>query len=839
MKQISQDKGGWLKDAIPLFILAVLAAIFFSDVLFENKIFIHRDLSRFFYPLREFSIGQFKLGQIPLWNSYIHCGSPHLAELQTCVFYPFSAIYLLFPSYLHAFNYFIILHVFLAGLFMYLLMREWNYSRYAAFFSASVFMFSGYVISVINLLASLASGVWLPRVILFYERAVKGAWVRNSVITGVFLALMLLGGEPIILYTTVFILAILTPSVLDLAPSVPRLNNTGKNILRAKSRTKNINILRFWYGAKSRRTFLPLAFALLVTTGLTAFQVLPFLEFLKHTSRSAMDFTEASMWSLPPYALLDLFIPYLSESDYLYKDYWTRQSWLLVYYMGLFTMICAILALKFDTTKKRKAIFYILAIGLVLSFGRYTPVYYLLYRIMPGFSLSRYPIKFFFMIAFSLAVLAGMGLDYYRKFVKSSTALAGFLRKILILAFIGGFFYLLINSNFFEIFNILYKKMLPCFLDKKYQLNQLIYVALFNIKRSIGYFMMLSVVLFFGVHKKVKLNLMVPILIFISLLDIYTANKKLYLNMDMDDYLNPGQTIEFLKKDRTLFRIFDSPATLSQNMYVPERDYFEGMRSLKERMVSNRGVSFGIYDAYGYGSLYNKRYEEIVLAITNLNLPDETNLLNLLNVKYIISPKDFEAEGYKLARKGEKANIYENENVLPRAFLVGEAVVIKDKGEILERLKSKDFEPAKEVILEEDFLFTNHESRTTNNETVDILQYSPNEVIIEVQVNTPKFLILSDSCYPGWKAYVDGKKAKIYRANYIMRAVHLGPGKHTVKFTYDPFSFKIGAIVTLATLIALGGVVFYSGRGDLRHIRKILANVRKGLQRSSAHVTKR
>ena len=214
MKQINTNKWGWVKNTIPIFILAIFTCIFFSEILFENKIFIHRDLSRFFYPLREFSVNEFISGRLPLWNPYIHCGSPHLAELQTCVFYPLSVIYLLF-SFPQSFNYFIIVHIFLSGLFTYILMRNWSYSRYASFFSAIVFMFSGYSISVINLPASLASVVWLPLVILFYERALKDNRVKNSIITGIFLTLMFLGGEPAILLGTVFILMLLSnPSPL-------------------------------------------------------------------------------------------------------------------------------------------------------------------------------------------------------------------------------------------------------------------------------------------------------------------------------------------------------------------------------------------------------------------------------------------------------------------------------------------------------------------------------------------------------------------------------------------------------------------------------------------------
>jgi len=780
------SKWGWVKKTIPIFILAGLTAVFFSDVLFQNKIFMHRDLVRFFYPLREFSANEFLKFRIPLWNPYIHCGSPHLAELQTSVFYPLSVIYLLF-SYPHAFNYFIVLHVFLAGLFTYLLMREWRYSGGAALLSAIIFMLSGYVISVINLLASLASVIWLPLVILFYERALKKDWAKNSIITGIFMALMFLGGEPAVLYATFFILLLFVFPTYAVEQVPPR------------------------------RWGWSLGLAFMVFAGLASFQILPFLEFIKHTSRGMMGFNEASMWSLPPYALLDLFVPYLSESDYMYKDYWTRQSWLMVYYMGIATFIFAFISLKFDSTRRRRAIFCILASGLLLSFGRYTPVYYFLYKFLPGFSLSRYPVKFFFMVSFSMAVLAGMGLDYYKANVKSNAILARFLKGVLFFACISTFFYLIIDLKFSEAVNLLYGKLAPFFIDKKDQLYQLVYAAMFNIKRAIGYFIILSVFLFLGRHKKIRLSMIIPVLILISTVDIYTGNKRLYLNMDVRKYLEPGETVEFLKKDNGLFRMFDSPSALSQNMFVPEKDYFEGVRALKDRMVSNRGVSFKIYDAYGYGSLYNRRHEDIVSIITKSRLPDKTNLLDLLNVKYVISPKEFQADGYLLAKKGKKANIYENKNVMPRAFLADKAVVIKDEKKILERMKSKDFKPNREVILEEDLPFTSYELRVTSYKSVVISKYEPGYVEIEAETGVPRFLVLSDTYYPGWKVYVDGKKDKIYRADYILRAVYLRPGKHIVKFTYDPFSFKIGAIITLVTIFVLVYAMFFRHLGVIRH----------------------
>jgi len=767
LKQINVYKWGWFSKAIPILLLTALALLFFSEVLFQNKIFVHRDLSRFFYPLREFNVTQFLSGKIPLWDPYIQCGSPHLAELQTCVFYPLSVIYLLF-SYPLAFNYFIIIHVILAGLFTYILMKKWGYSPYASFLSAIVFMFSGYIISVINLLASLASAIWLPLVVLFYERALKKDWVKNSIITGLFMTLEFLGGEPVVLYSTFFILVLMSG-------------------LRVK----------------------PMALAIVVFLGLASFQIIPFLEFLRYTSRNLMDFNEASMWSLPVYALSELFFPYLSESDYIYKDYWTRQSWLLVYYMGIAAIMFAFISLKFDSTKRRRVIFYVLALGLVLSFGRYTPLYYFLYNFLPGFKFSRYPIKFFFMVAFSLAVLAGMGMDYYALHAKSDPRFRTFLKRVLVFGFTLAIFYLIFNLNFYEICGFLKKMILSVksdFSGKLDRIDQIIVTGLCNIRRGIGLFMFLSVAMFFGIKKRVSINIVLALILLAALVDIFTANKNVYQNISVKEFLKPGSTIEYLQKDKSLFRIFDSPSTLRQNMFVPEKDYLEANQALIERIVSNRGVSFGIYDAYGYGSLYNRRQSEVMNIIGMGKAPDETNLLNLLNVKYVISPKDLKINGCRVVKKATKVNIYENENFLTRAFLAEKVAIIKDEKKILEKLKSKKFEPEKEVILEEDFVIAQSVEGSGHGAIARILKYGPGEVIIEAEMLAPRFLVLSDMWYPGWKARVDGKLDKIYRADYILRAVYLKPGKHIVKFTYDPFSFKIGVIITLGTIGVLLGL---------------------------------
>ncbi len=629
---------------------------------------------------------------------------------------------------------------------MYLLMRQWGSSKTAGIFSGIVFMFSGYMVSVINLLASLASAIWFPVVLLFFDRYLKSKRFKDLIFLSIFLSFMFLGGEPIILYITILILFI-------------------------------ISLVK-----KSIKGFI---LSLILFLGIIGFQALPFLELILHSTRLNLEYSEASMWSFPIYGLTDFLIPFFSETDFLFKNYWTRQSWLLVYYIGLGSILFSLVACLFDVSKKRVFIFFLLIVGLLISMGRNLFLYPLMYRFLPGFGLSRYPIKFFFLVAFSIAILAGIGIDSYKRNLKYG----GFARILLFLGLVASFLYLILELNLKE-------------MSRPESISEFIFVNLFNLKRQLGLFSLLSLLFFLGL--KGRKNFILGMIVFISTVDLFTTNQNLYINQKSADFLRPSENIEFIRSKSGLFRIFTSPLTSSQNTFVPERDYIAGMENLKERFVSNRMMSFGIYDANGYGSIYRKRHQRLVESIMKQRLPDESNLLSLLNVRYVISPKVFEAEGFKLVKEGGAANIYENLKYLPRAFLAEEAVILKDEKEILKQLMSKGFDPRKKVIIEEvGGRSSEVEASPFASEYAEVVKYEPEEVIIEAEVNSPKFLVLSDSFYPGWKVYVDGKIDKIYRAYYILRAVYLKQGIHKIRFIYSPFSFKIGVVITLVTIVII------------------------------------
>ena len=106
---------------------------------------------------------------------------------------------------------------------------------------------------------------------------------------------------------------------------------------------------------------------------------------------------------------------------------------------------------------------------------------------------------------------------------------------------------------------------------------------------------------------------------------------------------------------------------------------------------------------------------------------------------------------------------------------------------------------AKTVLLEEQPLGVILQPGRTG--TATILSYTPNTVTVSTQTNGDMILFLSDTYYPGWKAYVDRVETKLYRANYTFRAVPVPAGDHTVDFRYEPESWKWGVIGSMLGLL--------------------------------------
>jgi hypothetical protein len=204
-------------------------------------------------------------------------------------------------------------------------------------------------------------------------------------------------------------------------------------------------------------------------------------------------------------------------------------------------------------------------------------------------------------------------------------------------------------------------------------------------------------------------------------------------------------------------------------------------------------------------------------------------LLDVLSVRYTVAARldvDFTGAMRRLAPKWQEQPafsrhyvLYRNADPLPRAYLVDSARFVDDDEQALTATTAPDFDPRTTVVIERST--TADQSPNSPKSTLTaarIVEYTARNVRIEAEAMRPGYLVLTDTYYPGWVAAVDGNRVEILRANYLLRAVQLQPGKHVVEFRYEPWSFRIGAGITVMTL--LGSIVLFFTAGRRRTAQK-------------------
>jgi hypothetical protein len=172
-------------------------------------------------------------------------------------------------------------------------------------------------------------------------------------------------------------------------------------------------------------------------------------------------------------------------------------------------------------------------------------------------------------------------------------------------------------------------------------------------------------------------------------------------------------------------------------------------------------------------------------------------LYEILSVGAIVYPKADEPQESIVGWSDDNFAVVLNTNALPRAYLVSSYEVLTDSAVQLRKLFDPAFDPNTSVILEESPGFAPVKKYAISSPShVEITKYRANRVEIVVETSYDGLLVLTDTYESGWQATVDGKEAKIYRANYTFRAVYVPKGNHHVIFTYQPTSLILGLRVT-------------------------------------------
>ncbi len=696
----------WVRSPDFLAVLALffLSLLFFYDLLGGRYLLTERDLAPYFIPPRFFWVESIKHGSFPLWNPYQFSGHPLFANPQHGMLYPLNSLFFLFPFDV-GFNAIIILHFFLGGLFTYLLLKDLKVNSTGALISGLIFMLSGYLLSVHSLLTILLSSVWTPLIMLFFRRAINGQGFKNEIITSILITISFLGGGIEIVYGNFFVLLFMV-----LFSSMPHAAFVGDKA-RRYGFIRSVPI--YWGRIKS------LFIVSILFLFLSAIQLFPFLELFHHSIRGdGISYPEATTWSFAPKDVLLFFLPDAYGYFLDMKKYWVTQCWFKTLYTGgLPFILCLIFFITpsspFSPSEERVRRFWgeqklfviLMALSIFLSLGHYNPLYPFVFKYIPFFNGIRYPVKFLYIFILVLSITAGLGFQRLIELSKESEKKR--IKNLLI------FFSL--TSGFILLFLVLGHKEIEHSLKLReidYPQFNLLTVNLYNAKRFFFYLALFFLLIRVG--HEVKWKGWAKILLILCLITDLFGNMGYYGKENVEDYLRKTKSLEIISSDKGNYRVFSTAKTISIDTTILIDDP-TFLNVLKEKNIPSMDLFYHLHDIWGIDVIRLKKVDDLYKVFTSAPSISTTNLIDLYGVKYVISVTPIEEdprfeliysriEGLEGERedliKRNTIKLYKNRSPLPRAWLVKDFKVLDSKT-ILSMMIQKEFNPQKEVLLEE------------------------------------------------------------------------------------------------------------------------------------------
>ena len=496
----------------------------------------------------------------------------------------------------------------------------------------------------------------------------------------------------------------------------------------------------------------------------------------------------ATQWSFHPKEIISFLFPYhfglqntsnLSEGAYWGFMPFTQST----HYVGLVVFIFAILGLTMKSPERYEKIFWVITIlTIVTGFGSFLSVLYKpFYSFLPFFSKFRIPSMIYILLAITIPLLAAKGLDSFLEVYEDSH------KRKNIFYILGSLFalsllFLLVGDLLFSFSTSGDLRYDPMTISK----IRLARIDLFNKGLILAISICACIIaLIYGlIQKKIDNTFFKYSIICVALFDIYIVNSE-FIDVkppvDMDRKFRNNDLIDKIVKDIGHNRIF--PA---------------------DEMGSNRYSYWDIESIGGYRPIKLRHYQDLMDA-RGFSRP---KVLDMLNVKYVITRKKINNPNYKKIKSIN--GLYENKNVLPKSWIVGNIKSVNSQRESLMETLLSGFNPKEGAIV---CNYTG--SGVPKNATGEVLVKSRKENKIELVSNseTGGLLVLSEIYYkPGWIAMVNGNETPIYQTNHILRSVEVPKGVSQVVFEYDDSSWQRTRLLSrfsFLVVIVILGVLFW------------------------------
>ncbi|MFH0749589.1 MAG: YfhO family protein [Candidatus Gottesmanbacteria bacterium] len=762
-----------------------------------NKPIAFDDIRQFF-PNRKLLHEELAKRIIPLWNPYIYSGTPFMGAFDTAVWYPLSLIAALLPV-IEGWNFLVIIQPILSILFMYLFLSSLHRKKHIALFGAFAYAFSGWMIVYWQEILVLEhSFLWLPLALYASNRI----WKESKEVLGFSLLVIALvcsvfGG---FLQMTIYVY--------------------GMVILW--------NIFCYWR-LKEQKTsnlsFLRIMLLVGISVGIASIQLVPSIEaFLQSPRGTGTGNFIFKDFLLPFQHLMTFLAPDFWGSPATYNYFFTKGFYFeKMIYIGIIPLMFALYALLFE--KGKNVVFWkIVALG-ALSLGFALPTSLLPNLLHIPVLSNSYPTRIFAISTFSFIILASYGLQSFLALPKRK--LLFIVLSMLTVVLVAG--WMVVGSTWCTSHsypsNIIWCK------GKISVLWDLISIPAIRKEAHL--------------YSTVSLrNLIIPTLFLFSGWGILVLSKFFLrfvcicvfaLTFFSSVYF--GQKYVSFSERRFVYPDLNVTNKISEIIGY-DRVWGYGNAFIEKNLPQY----YRWFSTDGYGNLSSKRYAEFITTIANkgklggvirrsdtdlydaserddfgYSNPYRLRIMSLLGVKYVLETKKgdlkdfqrtekrFPADTFVLVWEDDIWRIWEYKKVLPRAFFATTYVVAKNDQEIMDRIYDPTTDLESTVILENEPIngTVSLDTKDIMKSDVGITSYGVNKVTMTVDAKQDGFVVLTDTYYPGWCAYIDGKKTQIYRADYTLRAVYVPKGQHKIEFVYMPQSFLIGIFTTSLGIILL------------------------------------
>jgi len=772
----------------PYLLLALLALVFFGDVVLHPTQVLyadHSDLLAMHLPMKRFLVRSWhETGELPLWDPYSFAGQPFVHDVQVAIFYPPHWPLLLLPEERvgAALTWLVVLHVIVAGWCMFALARAQGLGTTAGLVAAIGYMFAGKW--MLHLLAGghtiMAPLAWLPLATLLLDGAVRQRSFLRATAAGAAFALVVLGTHPQVTFYAGLFLAL-----WSLGPALEA-------------------------GAGKKRSWRPLlawalvgAWAALVAAALSAVQLLPARESIAEATRGVgVEATEAG-YVLP--ALLRLVGPTLDKPKWEYQGNF-----------GLLWIMAAVLAPLLRTGRVR---FQAVVAGLLLLFALGGGF---LLQGLPGFRLFQLPVRMLLVAALPGALLAGhttQALVELPAAVSRRRAVrlaAGTLAVCTVL--IAWPLTLKLAHGEMPAFHA-YWLLLPLTLPAFFWL--LARPAAASRRWGVAWLVILTA-------------------------DAWLLSRPLLAVRSEEDIYGRSDCVQDLVRRRqnsgeSPWRVLDRgipnfPSSAPLGVCLPPLGNVQLEPVLGYNTFDVRRTRQYLAFAAGSSEAVKPHEGKFGYPILEPMLIENKGLLDLIGVRYLLSSADradrpmllaghdgpgepdrdttWKAVGrddapaaYSFLQGGvvplAPHIIYENTTVYPRAFVVPRAEPLPAEKDVLATLRSANL---RRTVFLEDWRGSAAPGTAGQDRPARVVEHLPNRVVVQTETGPAGYLVLTDVWYPGWRCRVDGRPVPLYRADYLFRAVELPEGEHTVVFTFEPESYRIGRIISGAALAGLVGL---------------------------------